>query len=52
MSFYAYMGMGMALLFIIVLFGFVYHRLQASDHFSPAKQAERSAEKALRDAQL
>lgn len=52
MSFIAYFGLGMALLFIIVVFGFVFFRLQATDHFSPTKQADRSAKKALRDAQL
>ena len=52
MTFALYFGLGMALLFVIVLVGFVYHRLQAADYFSPTRQAKRSAEKALRDAQL
>lgn len=53
MSFYLYFGIGMGVLLVgVVAIGFVYYRLDAVDHWSPTKQAERSAKKALRDAQL
>ena len=52
MSFYLYFGIGMGVLVGVVAIGFVYYRLDAVDHWSPTKQAERSAAKALRDAQL
>ena len=52
MSFLTYFSIGMAVLFIVVLFGFLFALLHNVDYWSPAKQAERSAAKALRDAQL
>lgn len=52
MTFIFYFGLGMALLFVLVLIVFLFGRIEATDHFSPTRQAERSAKKALRDAQL
>lgn len=52
MTFAAYFIAGMAVMALVVLIGFLIGRMEAADYFSPTKQAERSAEKALRDAQL
>lgn len=52
MSFLAYFGIGMLVLFIVVMFGFLFALLHNVDYWSPAKKAARSARKALRDAQL
>lgn len=55
MSFYEYFALGMLVLVIVVLAGFVYFYRQAENRYAPSKeskQADRSARKALRDAQL
>ena len=50
MSFIAYFGIGMLVLVIVVLAGFLIARAHAADYFSPIKQANRSANAALKGA--